>query len=103
MNSSDSESECDFNFCTAYDDKCATPATSTVGSSRSHNNAAVEMYGGTFSLDMDRHKVTTQRSSAFGMRSQPVMKKLKIKPKQLKWNLFGERGRIGRVKLQVLN
>ena len=31
-----------------------------------------------------------------------VMKKLKIKPKQLKWNLFGERGRIGRVKLQVL-
>ena len=30
------------------------------------------------------------------------MKKLKIKPKQLKWNLFGERGRIGRVKLQVL-
>ena len=30
------------------------------------------------------------------------MKKLKIKPKSLKWNLFGERGRIGRVKLQSM-
>ena len=31
-----------------------------------------------------------------------VMKKLKIKPKSLKWNLFGERGRIGRAKIHSL-